>query len=390
MKKILLLGLAALMALPAVAKKKTPLPAELPARQEILKTMELTNGWFMKKYADPTEPTNVKKIRSSNLWTRAVYYEGLMALYSICPKDEYYDYTYRWCDFHQWKARGLNNTAKQGNLARDADNYCCEQTYIDMYRLEPKPEKLKNVIAHCNMLVNIPDCSDWWWIDAIQMGMPVLAKLGRTMGDTRYWEKMWQMYEYTRNQQDGGLWNAEDGLWWRDHDFNPPYREPNGEDCYWGRGNGWVVAALVRVMDEIPETEAHYNDYKADLTAMCEALVKVQREDGFWNCSLHDPDNFGEKETSGTALFIYGMAWGVRKGYLPADKYMPVITKAWNAMVKYAVHPDGFLGYIQGTGKEPKDSQPTLWDKAPDFEDFGLGCFLLCGSEVYKLSTQEK
>jgi rhamnogalacturonyl hydrolase YesR len=259
-----------------------------------------------------------------------------------------------------------------------------------MYRLEPKPEKLKNVIAHCNMLVNIPDCSDWWWIDAIQMGMPVLAKLGKTTGDTRYWEKMWLMYEYTRNRQDGGLWNAEDGLWWRDHDFNPPYKEPNGEDCYWGRGNGWVVAALVRVMDEIPETETHYNDYKADLIAMCEALVKVQREDGFWNCSLHDPNNFGEKETSGTALFIYGMAWGVRKGYLPADKYMPVITKAWNAMVKYAVHPDGFLGYIQGTGKEPKDSQPTLYDKAPDFEDFGLGCFLLCGSEVYKLSMTEK
>lgn len=42
---------------------------------------------------------------------------------------------------------------------------------------------------------------------------------------------------------------------------------------------------------------------------MLNALVKVQREDGFWNVSLHDPTNYGGKEVSGTALFIYGMAW---------------------------------------------------------------------------------
>jgi hypothetical protein len=55
-------------------------------------------------------------------------------------------------------------------------------------------------------------------------------------------------------------------------------------------------------------------------------------------------------------------------------------------MVNDCVHPDGFLGFVQGTGKEPKDSQPVGYDKVPDFEDFGLGCFLLAGSEMYKLS----
>ena len=54
-------------------------------------------------------------------------------------------------------------------------------------------------------------------------------------------------------------------------------------------------------------------------------------------------------------------------------------------MVKDAVHPDGFLGYVQGTGKEPKDGQPVTYDSKPDFDDFGTGCFLLAGSEIYKL-----
>ena len=46
-------------------------------------------------------------------------------------------------------------------------------------------------------------------------------------------------------------------------------------------------------------------------------------------------------------------------------------------MVKDAVHPNGFLGYVQGTGKEPKDGQPVTYKSVPDFEDYGVGCFLL-------------
>ena len=79
------------------------------------------------------------------------------------------------------------------------------------------------------------------------------------------------------------------------------------------------------------------------------------------------------------------MAWGVRNGLLDREKYMPVITKAWNAMVGDTVHEDGRLGYVQGTGKEPKDGQPVTFDSVPDFDDFGTGCFLLAGSEVYRL-----
>lgn len=63
----------------------------------------------------------------------------------------------------------------------------------------------------------------------------------------------------------------------------------------------------------------------------------------------------------------------------------PIIVKAWKAMVKDVVYPDGKLGYVQGTGKEPKDGQPVSYTSTPDFEDYGLGCFLLAGSEVYKM-----
>lgn len=352
----------------------------LPDQKETLNTLIKVNKHYMKNNPDCTLPSFVKgKMRSSNIWTRTVYYEGLLALYSIYPDTEYYAYAYQWGDFHKW---GM----WRGTTTRHADNYACGQVYIDMYNLCPKPEILLNVKSNLNMLVNTPQINEWWWIDAIQMGMPGFAKMGKLTGEQKYFDKMWQMYEYTRNQHgEHGMFNQKDGLWWRDQDFDPPYKEPNGEDCYWSRGNGWVYAALVRVLDEIPANEVHRQDYINDFLTMSKAIKACQREDGFWNVSLHDPNHFGGKELTGTSLFVYGMAWGIRNGLLDRDEYLPIVLKAWNAMVKDAVHPDGFLGYVQGTGKEPKDGQPVTYDSKPDFDDFGTGCFLLAGSEIYKL-----
>ena len=361
----------------------TLLAEELPSREERLELTKRVNEYLMtKKHADPTAVMpyySRKKVYESNIWTRAVYYEGLMALYAIHPDNRYYDYAVRWADFHKWGMRRDDTTT------RNADNYCCSQTYIDLYRLEPRPERIRKTIALCDMLVNTPQVEDWTWIDAIQMGMPVLVKLGTLKGDARYYEKAYEMYAWSRNTLAGGLYNEQEGLWWRDADFVPPYAEPNGEDCYWSRGNGWVVAALVRVLEELPEDAAHRDLYINDLKTMCKALKACQRKDGFWNVSLHDETNFGGKELTGTALFVYGMAWGINNGLLDRKEYLPVVTKAWNAMVREAVHPNGFLGYVQGTGKEPKDGQPVTYDSKPDFEDYGTGCFLLAGVEVYKL-----
>ena len=137
------------------------------------------------------------------------------------------------------------------------------------------------------------------------------------------------------------------------------------------------------------EVRTFLEELKADYKAMMKALLKCQREDGFWNVSLMSPATYGGPETSGTALFLMGMAWGVRNGLLPADEYRAATDKAWKAVAS-AVHPNGFIGYLQGTGKEPKDGQPVTYTSVPDFEDYGAGCVLLGAVEYYKLIKNEK
>lgn len=377
-KKIFLLTcLAGLLAISSIW-------AQPLKQKEVLETMTKVNAYFMKKYADYRMPSFQKKVRPSNIWTRTVYYEGLLAMYSIYPLEEYYEYALGWANFHEW---GFH----RGTTTRHADNYSPGQIYLDLYSICPNDaEKIRKTRANIDMLTNTPQVNEWWWIDAIQMGGPIFAKMGHLTGEQKYFDKLWAMYEYTRNEHgDNGMFNPKDGLWWRDQDFDPPYKEPNGANCYWSRGNGWVYAALARIMDEIPADEKHRADYLNDFLTMTKAIKKCQRTDGFWNVSLHDPNHFGGKETTGTSLFVYGLAWGINHGLLDKAEYLPIVEKAWHAMVKEAVHDNGFLGYVQGTGKEPKDGQPVTYDSVPDFEDFGIGCFLLAGSEVYKLAEAE-
>jgi rhamnogalacturonyl hydrolase YesR len=353
--------------------------AQSVSEEQTMESMVLANSYFMEKWPDVGKIIVTERPRPSNIWTRGVYYEGLMALYNLNPDTAYLNYALRWGEFHKWGLR-------DGIKTRNGDNQCCGQTYIDLYLLNRyKDERIKDIRACIDSMILTKKIDDWHWIDALQMAMPVFARLGKIYDDKSYFDRMNEMYLYTKLRHGtNGLYSTKDHLWWRDKDFVPPYKEPNGENCYWSRGNGWVVAALVRTLEFLPKNSKYRKEYEGTLKEMFETLVPLQRKDGFWNVSLKDSTHFGGKEVTGTALFVYGMAWGINEGLISKKVYKPVVMKAWNALITESLQPNGFLGYVQGTGKEPKDSQPVGYDVVPNFEDFGLGCFLLAGSEVYK------
>ncbi len=345
---------------------------------QVLAVAKKVNQYFMAKYADPTVPTNVGRIRPSSLWTRAVYYEGLMALYEQAPDPRYIDYTDRWANHHQW-------TPRNGVKTTDADDQCCGQTYLDRYMATKDSKMIEHVRENLDLQMATGKLGYWTWIDAIQMAMPVYSKMYRATGERKYLDHAMKMYTWSRDTCGGGLFNVAEGLWWRDADYVPPYKESDGNNCYWSRGSGWVYAALVRVMGDIGKKDKYFKRLKKDFVAMSEALLQCQREDGLWNPSLVSPVTYGGKELTGTALFLYGMSWGINNGILKAKKYKGACDRAWQAMVRDCVHPDGFLGYVQGTGKDPSAGQPLSYTKVPDFEDYGTGCFLLGAAEYYKL-----
>ena len=115
------------------------LSASAQTKQEVLDLARKANEYFINKWRDPTAPTIFKVDRPSNLWTRSVYYMGLLALYDQDPQDRYLAYLDCWGDYHDWAPYRKDYTTL------DADNMCCGQVYCQRYFIDGKDTKYKGI-----------------------------------------------------------------------------------------------------------------------------------------------------------------------------------------------------------------------------------------------------
>lgn len=389
----------------------------LPNKKEIIQTAITVNNRWIGNNATP----------GNNTWRFGVYNAANMDLYKVYPDPNFLTYSLKWAAINKW------NIAGSGNNYIDADDHTAGQAYIELYLMDEEKDEAKisaTKKAIDTRIAKNPSSDDWWWIDAMLMAMPTIAQLGVIYEDDKYFDKMYDLYYNIRNRtivapvatraylwpteyqtkygkgpilpaydQYKGLFNEEDHLWWRDWGFKPnvppkkvpgnssadvPKESPDGKNIYWSRGNGWVLAAMVRVLDVLPKDEAHREEYLDMFKKMSAALIKCQREDGFWNMNLADDNHYPGPETSGTALFTYGLAWGINKGFLDKETYYPVVAKAWNGLCEKAILANGTVKYIQDVGEDPVSTS-----KLSDNVNFGIGAVLWAASEVVKLASGE-
>ena len=362
----------------------------MPSLTQILSDMTLANTYFTNKWPVAGCSSCLPGPRPSNIWTRGTYFEGLLAFYRITQNPSLYNYAVEWGTFHNWNLR-------YGDRDTEPDSQCAPQSYVELYHFDiTQTNRLTHAVSNANFWIASNSVSRLKYVDALHMSLPLFAKVGDVTGNTNHWEKMYAYFNCTRSTwgRSNGLYNATDHLWWRDTNFLSNYTasDDTKQKCYWSRGNGWAFVALARIMDVLPTNEVHYAEYLQTFQEMAAALKAVQRSDGFWNVNLAYANDYPGPETSGTAMFTYGLAWGINKGYLDIYSYLPTVINGWNALAVGALHHDegtnsGFLGYVQSTGDRPASGQPVTYTSVPNFEDYALGAFLLAGSEVYKLNA---
>ncbi|MEV0260682.1 glycoside hydrolase family 88 protein [Streptomyces sp. NPDC050617] len=317
-----------------------------------------------------------------NGWARATFFSGLTALYRLTGEERYLAYARGWAEKHAYGLKG-------GVGTRHADNQCAGQAYLDLYAVDRDPDQIEAIGESVRRMAAGGEQpgkdDDWWWDDALHMAMPPFARMGLLHDDAPYWDKLHRLYTHTARAEGGpGLLDPGSGLWFRDKRFLPGgIVSPAGRPVLWSRGNGWVAGGLVKTLKALPRTAAHVPEYRAALVRLLRAARAVQRADGFWNVSLADPDHFPGPETSGTAFLAYGTAYALRAGLVPVRDFEAVAARAWHGLVTAAVHPDGFLGYVQGAGDRPESGQPVGRGSTADF---GVGAFLLAGVELALLA----
>ena len=373
----------------------------MPSQAQILADVALANNHFTNEWPVPGCTSCLPGAHGSSIWTRATYIEGALALYRLNQDPNLYNYAVKWATFTNWSIRF-------GDTDTTSDDQGAGQDYIELYQFDT---------TQTNRLVHIVNNANYWmshhtglstmtYVDTLHMSMPTFMKLSVLNSNvlstlkTNYTYPA-QMYSWFHNiksvwGRSNGLYNLGDHLWWRDTNFMANYTASDGtkSKCYWSRGNGWAFAALARSMDVLPTNDPHYAEYLQTFTEMAAALKAAQRPDGFWNVNLGYTNDYPGPESSGTACFVYGMAWGINHGYLDRATHLPVVISGWNALAVSALHHGsgadaGFLGYEQSTGSKPADGQPVTYTSMPDFDDFGLGLFLLAGSQVYQLSSSD-
>ena len=336
----------------------------------------------MRKVAD-WQVENQSKVRHQPLgWENAALYLGMFdwaELVESTDKDKTY---------HKFLMNIFNRGGWQpAKRMYHADDICVSQIYIDYYKKYKKTSMLNPTICRTDWVMVNPaeqnfklDYSTgkgldlWTWCDALFMAPPVYARLYALTGEKKYMKYMNKEFRKSYDY----LYDQEEDLFYRDWRYFEK-KEANGEKVFWGRGNGWVLGGLCEILQELPKGDKYREFYENLFFEMCHKIVTLQQEDGYYRASMLDPKSFPSPETSSTGFIIYAFAYGVNEGILDRDKFMPAITKGWEALVK-AVEENGKLGYVQPIGADPRKVTREMT------EVYGVGAFLLTGNQVYKMA----
>jgi unsaturated rhamnogalacturonyl hydrolase len=301
-------------------------------------------------------------------WTFAALYTGFMAVPKAANSEKYQQAMLQMAKKFNWQP---------GPRVPNADDGAIGQTYLDLYFRYHDPAMMAPIRERMDAVMALPDNPDkplWWWCDALYMAPPVLAKLSRATGERKYLDFMDHEWWITSNL----LYSPPNHLFFRDKSFLDKH-EANGSPIFWSRGNGWVFAALARVLAEMPRDYPSRPKYVAQFKEMAEELAGLQGADGLWRPGLLDAAAYKLPENSGSAFYTFGFAYGINAGILERAKYLPVVEKAWQGLLSH-IYEDGRLGCIQPVGAAPGDFT------AASSYVFGTGAFLLAGSEVYRLA----
>jgi rhamnogalacturonyl hydrolase YesR len=319
-------------------------------------------------------------------WVQAVGDVGLMALAGISGDPKYREAMLAKGSTNDWEL------AEYQWRKYHADDQCIGQVWTELYFLyrenqmiEPLRERFDFILAHPSDAPGLDFTQPhgkaqelWSWCDSLFMAPPAWLRLYAATGDTRYLDfavtNWWRTTDF--------LYDKDEHLFYRDSTYFDK-REVNGQKVLWSRGNGWVMAGLVRMLQYLPTNHPDLPRFEQLFKDMAGKILTCQQPDGLWHASLLDPDHYPETETSGSALFTYALAWGVNQGLLDGETFEPAVRKAWTALVD-CVGTDGKLTHVQPPGGQPEKFAED------STEAYGAGAFLLAGSEVYRMAVFER
>jgi unsaturated rhamnogalacturonyl hydrolase len=350
---------------------------KVPAKKQVLSVINKAN-----QYWQATHPN-----QGWAFWDEAAYHSGNMAVYEITGNKKYKDYSKKWAEKNNWMGATSDDKTEWKYSYGETNQYVlfgdwqiCFQTFIDLYNLDKikNPKKIARAREVMEYQMSTPQNDYWWWADGLYMVMPVMTKLYKITGNPQYLNKLGIYFEYA----DSVMYDSVEKIYYRDAKYiYPKHKSINGKKDFWARGNGWVFAALPKVLNDLPKSDQFRSMYIDRFKNMAVTIKNTQQAEGYWTRSILDPQHAPGPETSGTAFFTYGLLWGMNNGFLDKKEYAPIAIKAWQYLTQVAIQPNGKIGYVQPIGERAIPGQIVNKEAT---SPFGVGAFLLAAAEMYR------
>ncbi len=232
------------------------------------------------------------------------------------------------------------------------------------------------------------------WLDGLYMGEPFYAQYTKTFENGKNFDDIAKQFELIeKNDKDlktkllYHAWDESKQMPWANKTTGT---SPN----FWSRSLGWYAMALVDVLDYFPKDHSKYNQLVNYLNGLAAALIPFQHKTGLWYQVTDKGELKGNYlEGSGSAMFVYALAKGVNKGYLP-KKYKKIALKGFDGITKHLIKTNekGEITITQvcavaGLGGNPyRDGSYEYYinEKKKDNDPKATGPFILAALELNK------
>jgi unsaturated rhamnogalacturonyl hydrolase len=231
------------------------------------------------------------------------------------------------------------------------------------------------------------------WLDGLYMAEPFYAEYSRLAHHPENFKDITHQFvlmeEHARDAKTGLLYHG----WDESKQQRWANQQTGDSQEFWARGMGWYMMALADTIGSFPDDDPGRAQLIAILNRAAAAVARDQDgSTGLWYQVMDKPGAKGNYfESSAACMFVYALAKGVRRGYLPehyganAERgYQGILTH----FVKAGQGDDVSLTdtvKAAGLGGEPyRDGSYAYYigEKTVTNDPKGVGAFILASAEI--------
>lgn len=284
-------------------------------------------------------------------WSCGVGIYGIIKAYEMTGDEKYKKFIKNWFERNgsERKFGSVNNV-----VPANAVLFLAKETRDEKY------QKVCKEYADWCMNTALRTCNGgwahvWWqggkedykhqlWIDSVFMAGIFLLKYGASMQDSSIVEEAIKQFELHMDS----LFDPGNNLFY--HAYHCIEKVQLGE--HWGRGNGWMVASLVELLDILADSNYKLDKYKNVFRKVMEKAYEVKTEDGMLRTLPAVEESY--KETTATSLFGYAALKGYRLGVLD-KKFYRWGMQAGETICGYVSEEGNILHCSYGTDPEERE-----------------------------------